>query len=253
MLPDPFQNWTDWGLPFDNKPKLIRKLESGRTNHNFVIEAEERLCVLRINAPNSIELGIDRHRELQILRRASDAGLAPELLFSSIEKGILLTAFVEGEHWQSSSPVEPEKLSLLMDGIERIHALDVSSSVFNYREHVEKYWQQLLKKNSAITDKLYRQRERILPLIDDTNFHPDICHHDPNPMNIIIHSGKLTFLDWEYAAYGWPAFDYAALSVEWDVPLQSISLPEGISIEETRQAKEYYLYLCELWSGIQSN
>jgi thiamine kinase len=253
MLPDPLQNWDNWGLPFDNKPKLIRKLKTGRTNENFVIEAENKLYVLRLNAINSVELGIDRHRELRILSSASDAGLAPELLYCSIEQGVLLTAFIDGQHWQTSLLSEPEKLASLLEGIEDIHSLDLADDIFDYLEHAENYWQQLLKKNSDISDKLHRQREKILSLVKEKIFQPGICHHDPNPLNVISQSGKLCFLDWEYAAYGWLAFDYAALSVEWNIPLQNISLPDGISTEETTHALELYLYLCELWSCIQLN
>ncbi len=253
MPEHPLQNWEDWGLPFSQTPDLIRELTAGFTNRNYVIEADSQLWVLRINADNSHELGIDRQREKLILEAASTAGLAPQVLDCSVEHGILVTEFIGGPHWQTSELSDPVKLSLLLDNLARVHLLPVTTPRFDYQAHAENYWRLLVEKKIRVTDELCRRREKILLLIDAIPVSNVICHHDPNPKNVIEHSGKLCFLDWEYAAPAWPAFDYAALAREWDIPPEQLVLPDAVDNDEIQQALELYNYLCDLWSLLQGD
>jgi thiamine kinase-like enzyme len=253
-LPDnPLQHWRKWGAPFLNEPKMVNKLSFGRTNQSFLIEVDGQLSVLRINARNSAELGIDRYRELKIFEHASAVGIAPKLHFGSVEHGVLITDFIEGQHWQPNMLANPDNLSLVMDSLNQIHSLDISTAPFDYKQHVENYWQQLLKNNIYITDKLYLKREKLLPRLVSISYANVICHNDPNPMNIIIKSDKVYFLDWEYAALAWQAFDFAAFSIEWKISTTKLPVPANISTEEIDLAIDLYIFLCELWTCLQNN
>ncbi|MGK0296539.1 MAG: thiamine kinase [Gammaproteobacteria bacterium] len=251
-LPEnPLQHWPNWDTPFSNMPRIVRKLSIGRTNQSYLIEVDCQLSVLRINARNSAELGIDRHRELKILEHASAADVAPKLFYGSVEHGVLITEFVDGQHWQPNLLADPDNLSLIVDGLKRIHALNVSIAPFDYRQHVENYWQRLLERNINITDTLYHKREKILPLLANIPRANVICHQDPNPINIVVTSDKVQFLDWEYAALAWQAFDFAAFSIEWAISTEKLSVPNNISTEEIDLAKDLYIFLCELWTCLQ--
>ncbi|MFT5133182.1 MAG: thiamine kinase [Gammaproteobacteria bacterium] len=252
MQADPLHNWSDWNTPFSKQAKLIRKIAGGHTNQNYLIKADKQLCVLRINSKNSTALGIDRQRELMILEQASAEDIAPKILYSSLEYGVLITEFIEGEIWQASLLQSPEKLSLLLETFDRIHRLKVSTASFDYQQHEENYWQQLLNRKITITDDLHRQRERILPLLTGVPSSNIICHQDPNPTNIIVQEDRVYFLDWEYAAPAWAAFDYAALSVEWGIPIEKLPISNKMTIEEINRAKYLYRHLCDLWLLIQN-
>ena len=253
MPEDPLQDWHEWNLPINRKPVLRRQLNTGRTNKTYLIEIDKTLGVLRINASNSGVLGIDRQRELNILESASAAGLAPEILYCSTDHGVMISEFIDGQHWQACVLDTPEKLSLLLETLHRIHTLKVSTSTFNYQQHELNYWRQLENGNISIPDDLCKQREKLLPLLARIPASNVICHHDPNPQNIVVHAGRLYFLDWEYAAPGWPAFDYAALSVEWNIPVDKLVLRNGLDIDEIKEAIDLYVYLCDLWSYLQKS
>ena len=252
MSNQPLQYWLHWELPFKQKPEVIREISAGRTNRNFLIKANEHLYVLRVNASNSQTLGIDRQREKIILEQASAACLAPEVIYCSVEKGVLITEFIDGQHWRPSDLNDSAKLSLLLDGLNTIHSLPVTTPDFDYQQHAENYWSELEEKNTVVSDTLHRQRENIRDMTADIPVSNIICHQDPNPANIIEQSGKLYFLDWEYAAPAWPAFDFAALSVEWCIDADKLSLPPDIDKEEIEKAKKLYLYLCDLWLCLQN-
>ena len=253
LATDPLLSWQDLGLPFKDKPKLLRPISIGRTNRSYLVEASGRLYVLRINAPNSHILGIDRQREKTLVELASKYGIGPQVHFCSIEHGVLLTEFIEGRHWQPGDLKDPEKLDLLTRSMEVLHSLPVTPLKFQYRLHAEHYWEQLLSHKPEQANTLSGARDRVLGILDETPARTCICHHDPIPANIVESAGKLFFLDWEYAAPGWSAFDYAAISVEWCVELEDLKLPAYISVEECLKAKELYCYLCRLWEHLQGN
>lgn len=249
---NPLQNWRNWDTAFQREPKIVRQLTVGRTNESYLIEAGSQLLVLRVNTRNSAELGIDRQRELLILEQASAAGVTPKLHYGSLEHGVVITEFIDGQHWQAPHLTIPDNLCLLMESLTRIHSLDVSTAPFNYKEHVENYWQRLIERNIDIPDALYHRREKILPRLADIPRTNVICHHDPNPMNIIVKTDRIYFLDWEYAALAWQAFDFAAVSIEWDISIDKLPVPSEISTEEIELALDLYLFLCELWSCLQN-
>jgi len=249
MHEDPLQNWQTWDLPFNHAPRLLHTLGTGHTNQSYLIEADQQLWVLRINAKNSNVLGIDRQREKIILEHAGAIDLAPKVLYCSVKHGVLISEFIDGQHWQTCDLDDPEKLSLLCKSLHRIHTLKIDTTTFDYRQHAENYWQQLQAGNIRIPDDLYRQREKIIPLLARIPPARIICHHDPNPKNIIVRANKLYFLDWEYAAPGWPAFDYAALSVEWNIPIDKLALVDGI--DDIKTSIELYVYFCDLWLCLQ--
>ena len=140
-----------------------------------------------------------------------------------------------------------------MQSIEVLHSLPVTPSRFQYRRHAEHYWQQLQSQSPQQVDTLMPVRERVLGILDEIPSRTSLCHHDPLPANLVESAGKLFFLDWEYAAPGWPAFDYAAISVEWHIGLEELRLPKNISVEECQLAKELYCYLCKLWECLQGS
>lgn len=249
MPEDPLYGWTDWGLPVKSL-RLLEKLDTGITNKNYLVEADKRKYVLRINAPYSLALGIDRHREKTILQQASEIGLAPAVLFCSPEHGVLLTEFIDGQHWSASDLHDADKLSLLTAAINQVHNIKIETEKFNYQQHEENYWQQLQSK--TVPEELYKRRDRILSYIEEIPVTDTICHHDLNPGNILVRSDRIYFIDWEYAAPAWPAFDFAALSVEWAVPVEQLILPGHLDISEVLQASEFYIYLCDLWSALQN-
>ncbi len=247
MPEDPLQQWQDWNLPFREKPQVLRRLHGGYTNRSYLIKADQSLYVLRFNADKHNISGVDRQRERDILDAAGTAGLAPAVVYCSIEQNILISEFIDGQHWPICTLHDPDKLSRLLNTLQHIHTLDVSTTAFDYRQHAENYWQQLQAGKITVPDELCQQREKILPLLAAIPASTVICHHDPNPKNIITRADRLYCLDWEYAAPGWPAFDYAALSVEWNIPVKKLALTEEINIDDVEKAVELYIYLCKLW------
>ena len=241
--------WRSWDVPF-SAPRLVRKLAGGRTNRSYLIEADGRDWVLRVSASDFARLGIDRHREAAILKHVTAAGIAPATAYCSVEQGILISEYIEGHQWSPGALADPEKLERLLSLIERAHALLVDVAAIDYYAHAEYYWRRLLDTGMDISDDISEERTQIMARHD---IHPDrnqddrLCHHDLTPENLIERDGRLYLLDWEYAAPGSSAFDYAAMAIEWGLPLEHVHEISGIDLTVLNDAARLYLYTCRLW------
>jgi thiamine kinase len=245
------QGWQGWNVPWTKPPCLERELAGGSTNRNYLIRADERLWVLRINGRNSKTIGIDRRRESAIVKCAAAAGIAPAIAYCSPESGLLITEFIDGRHWETDELDDPERLGRLLDLVTRIHELEVEATPIDYYAHAERYWVQLVSARFDVPDTLRRERETLLEqLITNHSDKPytHLCHHDLNPSNIIDQNGRLYLLDWEYAAYGSPAFDYASIGAEWGVPIERLPRYVGIDAGALNDAARLYQYICRLWA-----
>lgn len=247
-MPD-LAGWHDWGLPVTRAPHVVRELSGGRTNRTFLIEADTKRWVLRMNARNDADPGIDREREIEVHTAAANAGIAPPIAYASPGKGILITEYVDGVHWTAADLRDSTKVPRLCALMQHVHRLQVNTAVLDYYVHCERYWRQLEAAAVDIPTELNQQREAIRvadhrPTLEDAY----LCHHDFTPHNVVECDGRLTLLDWEYAARGAVAFDYAALSVAWSLPLDVVLALVDVRPEELAYAIALYRLTCRLWS-----
>ena len=243
-------DWSNWDVPFASAPRLLRELGGGRTNQSYLIEADGRLWVLRLSTPNGTHLGIDREREAAVLRHAVAADLAPAVAYHSLEHGVLITAYIDGQPLGAAALGETENLRRFLDLIRRVHTLEMETPRLDYYAHTERYWHTLIDIGIEIPDTLSRARDKVLSGRSRHPLNPHrarLCHHDLTPQNVIEHGGHLYLLDWEYAACGAPAFDYAAICVEWGLPLERLREHAPTDLEELIHAVELYRYTCGLW------
>lgn len=217
------------------KPRLIRALQGGRTNQSFLVECGAHLGVVRINAHNSANLGIDRERELSLLRLLQSLECVPRVWFASQE--VLVTEFVDGRQWHGYSLQQPRLRRRLARLIERLQGITLTASMprFSYRVHCENYLQQL--------EDTFPDGAAVVALaatLDEGDWQPVICHHDLVPENIVETERGLVLLDWEYAGWGHPAMDGVRLYGR-DFPH-----PDTEKVYELQQAMD------RLWQAVQN-
>ncbi len=248
-MPD-LDDWPNWDVPFSGAPRLLRELGGGYTNRTYLIEVDESLWAVRLDTPDGKRLGIDREREAAVVQRAVAAGLSPAVAFHSLEHGVLITAYIDGGPLDTETLAEPGKLERFLDFVKRVHELKIETPRLDYYAHAERYWRTLGESGIECPDALIRARDEVLagrsryPLAP---FEARLCHHDLTPQNFIENGDQLYLLDWEYAAYGAPVFDYAAICVEWSVPIGRLQEHTGADLEELRHAVALYRYTCGLW------
>jgi len=190
---------------------IIRQLRGGLTNDSYLIEVSGVFFVLRINADNSDQLGIDRRQEIQAMARAGDSHLAPAIIYVDHEIGFLVTEYIEGRVWNEGDLDSANNILKLSTLLNSIHGLEpIETSVF-IAEKIRDYKNEI----GAIIPGLDEIEKAMEDFVDEAITDIScfcLCHNDLLVSNIVeTLSGDLIVLDWEYAAMGHPLFDLAAV------------------------------------------
>ncbi len=196
------------GIPgWANVDYRSSQLSGGLTNRSFLIERGADRFVLRLNAPHTEFFALDRETELKILRTAAQRDLAPEVLYSDIEEGILLSVFVPGEVWTPAHLKSSDNLERVAKLLGKVHTLPLSGSPFSAVAAAQKYIDAI-----GLQGPWLEIGERCQKVI--RNNQSDVvgvcCHNDPVTGNI-VESTSLLLLDWEYACDNDPYFDLAVI------------------------------------------
>lgn len=215
------ENWHSWdatcggesGLkaPLTNKPVVVEELLLGKTNRSFLVETTCGQVVVRINAENSQNLGIDRQREAEILSQLRSIGCVPKTLF--ISEQVLVSEYVSGCCWKAGDLKNTDKLKIVSGLLTKIQEIELPQKIIqrNYVEYCQHYIQQLPISVQQSERVFIKELMSAAETIDQATWKPVINHHDLVPENIIESEYGLFLLDWEYGAYGHPGIDLVRL------------------------------------------
>ncbi len=192
---------------WDGKSVACTKLKGGLTNRIYLVEREGQKCILRLDAKHTDVFDLDRRRELSVLEQAADSGLAPEVIFSDVGAGILLSAFIPGRTWEASDLDDNANLEALSALLHEVHTLPTCGSAFDASRVARRYVENL---SSHYDLHAFGVRcQEIVDSIDRAGV-SCCCHNDLVAENVIS-SSRLMLLDWEYACDNDPLFDLASL------------------------------------------
>ena len=253
LLADEWQRWSD------TPPKLIGPLEGGLTNESFLIDAGKKL-VLRINAPNSRALDLNRAAEADALHHASAKDLCAPLVYNDPKHRYLLTQFVDGAPLDLNQPQAFAQLARLL---RQIHQLPTISAQLDIADKANRYWQ-YIDRNTDFYPALAQLHQLMELQLKQSSACPEsyrLCHNDLLPNNLLKDmSGQLRAIDWEYAACGDPFFDLATVTVGYDLDRQQqrTLLTEYLlrptceaDLHRLDQWQRVYRYLSVLWYAVQ--
>lgn len=183
------------------------EIGGGLTNRTFLVRSEKCKAVLRLDAEYTTAFNLSRATERLILEEAAAAGLAPQVIWSDIDAGILLSEYVEGKAWQEADLEEDAKLEALAGLLRRVHALPLSGLAFEPVATATDYIARLERRPALHVFALH-----CLSVIRDIPMSESIlcCHNDAVAGNV-IGTTTLKLIDWEYACDNDPLFDLAAI------------------------------------------
>lgn len=185
----------------------IDVLGGGLTNRVYKLSGDGAVYVLRLDAPHTVALGLDRGVERQILQSACARRVAPKIMYSNVERGILLLHYIEGEVWTAADLADSGKLESLAELLRRVHTLPLSGKKFDAESIANTYIA-----NSGTAADIVMTGERCKSIIRNIDHTDSICccHNDVVAGNVIS-TPELMLLDWEYACDNNPLFDLASL------------------------------------------
>jgi thiamine kinase-like enzyme len=241
--------WQAWACSLKSRPVVVSELTGGQTNRSYLLDADGVRLVMRLNAPAEKFPGVDRARETRIWRAASDARLAPPLVFADPEERFVIAEYIDGQTLNPSE-LDDSSIDRLFDLLAGVHELGVDAPALDYTLYIRVYWEMIESGSGLHNSDLERQRGPMQALLDEfiaSRPQTGLCHHDLVPSNVLSTDSRLYLLDWEYAARGFIGLDYATLSVDWGIADAVIIERTGIDPTVLDIAKQLYQYICRLW------
>jgi thiamine kinase-like enzyme len=185
---------------------LVARQRDGKTNQNFILGANGKLYILRINRPEAKKLGIDRGFENRVYRMISGT-IAPRVVASNVELGYQLTENINS----IKRLLRADDIPVFVDTLKDAHA---SISCFESIDYLARIDSLVPSKNAALWRQLRPRFERVVRKLEkDYPSHFAMCHHDLVIDNILWQTGRERpwIIDWEYANEGDAFFDLASV------------------------------------------
>ncbi len=209
--------WPHWDLqpPPDSPPRVLQPLGQGLSNHSFLLEADTRRFVLRLDGLSPHAHGLNRQTEWRVLHNACSAGLAPAPRYCNPELGALVCDYLAPDPPAAEDPAAIAALLRAIHRLPAIHArLDLAERSRRYEHTLQAAdgddWHALAPLAEPL-GLLLRQAETLAgPLV--------LCHNDLLRSNRLSSNGRLWAVDWEYAAMGSAWFDLAAVLAGDELP-----------------------------------
>ncbi len=184
----------------------LQELGGGNVNQTWKISGETETWVLRIDTPLASRFGLNRAHELRAVHAAEITGLAPEVVWSDVSRGLLLTRFIDGRPWVNSGA---DAVASLAAAINKLHKLRPDLPSNDFGKQAALYAKLLATEEAA---QLANQCQNLAARWCNDPERYVLCHNDLGPANVLRVESGLKFLDWEYAAVGEPCFDFAAVA-----------------------------------------
>ncbi len=264
-LKEALASWPQWSA---SEPSVVEELNGGLTNRSYLIRAGNTSLVLRLNAKNTEQLGLDRALETQVLQRASSAAIAPALVYSDPTVDVLITEFHDGPRWQATHSSDPDKVRQLAQLLKTAHRLAPVYGALDLQQRADHYWlsiDQTGKANNSFAQSISTLQQPLAELFTRAKnqcVQHTLCHNDLLADNLLFgNSGELIALDWEYAAMGDPYFELAVVVEGHQMNAATVrtllqqytDTPTNAALQRLGRLRVIYCYLDLLWYVVQSS
>lgn len=193
-------------------------LSGGYSNKLFKVFTEDRIYALRINGEQNEHLNLKYTDEVEIIKLASEYGIAPGVPEYTNKLDYLITEFIDGQMISVKEMHNPELITEVISLLKKVHHLPYSgtrySTVFSltrgYMTGAEKLGLEIpTELNEQFTKMKFIEMERE----KDPIYMKQYCHNDVFNHNLIRNSeGNIKLIDWELSGIGDIWFDLATLS-----------------------------------------
>lgn len=199
-----------------------RPIAPGSSNLVFRGAIAGSSYILRINASSDVAYGVCRAREAQVLALIKEQPWAPVIIENSDNHGWCLMQ----DHGAAldMEPAHDQAVIAMLDAMHQfsttVSATDAQNIRFDYAALFKGY-QSLLAtgENNALALALCAQLATSIHCLPEVE--AVLMHQDLHPKNV-CQGTNLVMIDWEYAGWGSPWLDTAALIHAFAIPLKKL-------------------------------
>jgi len=196
----------DW----KGKKVSIHPLSGGLTNTNFKVEVDGVPHFVRVPGESTELLAIDRNNEYHNTKAASDAVVAPKVLYHLPEYNVMVIEFLNGKTMSKDSLNEQGMPTRMAQAIKKLNQGPRFFSDFNMFRLTE-YYLSLCKERDIRIPGGYLERMPTVAQIEKAmNIKPLTtvpCNNDLLAENYIDDGKQLWLIDYEYSGNNDPTFE----------------------------------------------
>jgi thiamine kinase-like enzyme len=188
----------------------IRPLSGGLTNTNFRVDVDGTPHFVRVPGESTELLAIDRRNEYHNTKAASDAGVAPKILYHLPEHSVMVIEFLDGTTMSKDSLNEKGMPTRMAQAIKQLHAGPRFYSDFNMFRLTE-YYLRLCHERGIKVPAGYTERMETVSGIEAAISAKPLktvpCNNDLLAENYIDDGKQLWLIDYEYSGNNDPTFE----------------------------------------------
>ncbi|MBL8099976.1 MAG: phosphotransferase family protein [Anaerolineales bacterium] len=196
----------DW----QGKKISIHPLSGGLTNTNYKIEVDGKPYFVRVPGASTDLLAIDRNNEYHNTKAASQAGVAPQVLYHLPEYNVMVIEFINGKTMSKDSLNEKGMPTRMAHAIKKLNQGPRFLLDFNMFRLTEYYLSLCSERAIKIPDG-YTERMKTVKRIEQAmNVKPLAtvpCNNDLLAENYIDDGQQLWLIDYEYSGNNDPTFE----------------------------------------------
>jgi aminoglycoside phosphotransferase (APT) family kinase protein len=203
------------GLAPGETPASIEVLPGGLANRSVLVTTRAGRFVVRTHEHRHILGAEARRREVSLHTLASNAGLAPRLVWSGEEADVLVTEYVPGRAWSARDLQDPAQIRRLCASWRTLHGLRAPGiEPFDGVATAKRYRAAIVERDGEDARRLDAAVDEAVQLAEASagEGRPlTIVHGDPHHANVVEDGSHIVLVDWEYAALADPLVDPGCL------------------------------------------
>jgi len=187
-------------------PQVVKPLRKSSRKQSYLLNVNDRQLVLSVASAGQSGSSIIEH--------AARAGVAPAVLYNSLDHGFVVTEYLDGWWWSAPDFQVLSNIERLADLLQRLHVLPGEGPVFSMLEQVYDYWDAINLESIGVPRYLLALQQTMNKLINGAeDDYPErvVCHNHLLLSRVIETEAGLQLVGWEYAALNDPYYDLAVL------------------------------------------
>jgi aminoglycoside phosphotransferase (APT) family kinase protein len=187
-------------------------------------DGRQKECYIASNGNCTVFVKLDV--PITSLRRLSELGVAPRVLASGTYQGTsyVIQEFLAGTYpdrpWIRSHVTEVANLIRTYHEDQPLADILAQGAERSYRQHLDDdlavLERRVARHASALLQAAFPTLKELAQSFDDAPLVP--VHNEPNTKNMLVHGGKLTFIDWDEVLLSDPLRDIGVF-LWWYVPI----------------------------------
>ena len=196
----------------------VDELAGGLTNSNYRVRtADGGDYVVRIAAPSSGLLAIDRDHERQNTVAAWRAGVGAPVVAVLPELDALVVGFIQGRTLGAEDIGDPDLVERVAEAVRTLHAGPAFVGPWDMRDIRRYYFSVVVENGFRLPDDYLALEPRVEALEDAMRPGDELrvpCNNDLLPANFIDDGKKIWVIDYEYAGMNEASFELGNMAGE---------------------------------------